>query len=63
MVVDGSIDQGDRYSANLLAHVRLRITEEETLIELTVDERPAAVIVDPYHDFIERNLDDNVKRL
>ena len=63
VVVDGSISEGDRYSANLLAQVRRWITDEETLIELTVDERPAAVIVDPYHNFIERNLDDNVKRL
>lgn len=63
VVVDGSIDEGDRYSANLLADVRRWVTEEETLIELTVDERPAAVIVDPYHNLIERNLDDNVKRL
>ena len=63
VLVDSSIDEKDRYSANLLTDVRRWITEEETLIELIVDQRPAAVIVDPYHNFIERNFDDNVKRI
>jgi hypothetical protein len=32
-------------------------------VEWIVNEKPAAVIVDPYHNFIERNLDDNVRML
>ena len=62
VVVDDSIDSGDRYSATLLADERRWFDQAETVVEFVVDKEPAAVIVDPYHNFVERNLDDNVKR-
>jgi hypothetical protein len=62
-VVDEEINRGDRYSARWLASERRWIDAERTQVEFIVNERPGAVVVDPYHNFIERNLDDNVKLL
>ncbi len=63
VVVDDEINRSDRYNARWLAASRQWITEEETTVEFIVSEKPAAVIADPYHNFIERNLDDNVRVL
>ena len=63
VVVDREIERSDRYNARLLADERHWIDDEETVVTFLVDEEPAAVIVDPFHNFIERNVDDNVKRL
>lgn len=38
-----------------------RITEPETLITLTLDEKPAYLGIDPYNKLVDRNSDDNVK--
>lgn len=62
-VVDDEINRSDRYNARWLASERRWIDKEQTQVEFVVNERPAAVVVDPYHNFIERNLDDNVKLL
>jgi hypothetical protein len=62
-VVDEEINRGDRYSARWLASERRWIDAERTEVEFVVNEKPGAVIVDPYHNFIERNLDDNVRLL
>jgi ABC-2 type transport system permease protein len=63
VVVDDEINRSDRYNAKWLAESRPWISDETTTVEFIVDEKPAAVIVDPYHNFIERNLDDNVRML
>jgi hypothetical protein len=63
VVVDDEINRSDRYNAKWLAESRLWVSDEETQVEFIVDEKPAAVIVDPYHNFIERNMDDNVRML
>ncbi len=63
IVVDESIDSGDRYNATLLADERHWFDKERTEVEFIVDRAPSAVIVDPFHNFIERNMDDNVGRL
>jgi len=63
VLVDDKIDEIDRYGAGLIHEERRWITEEETIVEIVVDQPPAAIIVDPYHNFIEREVDDNVKRL
>jgi hypothetical protein len=63
VVADGSIDDSDRYGARVLADTRQWFDQESVAIELIVEEKPVAVIVDPYHNFVERNLDDNVRRL
>ncbi len=63
VVVDDEIKRSDRYNAGWLAESRQWITAEETEVEFIVAEVPAAIIVDPYHNFIERNLDDNVRML
>lgn len=62
-VVDEEINRSDRYNAKWLAARRLWIDAERTKVVFVVTQKPAAVIVDPYHNFIERNLDDNVKLL
>jgi aminopeptidase N len=38
-----------------------RITEPESVIRLTLDEKPAYVGIDPYNKLVDRNSDDNVK--
>ncbi len=63
VVVDGEINRSDRYNARWLAAERPWIDAEESEVEFVVAEKPAAVIVDPYHNFIERNVDDNVRLL
>jgi ABC-2 type transport system permease protein len=63
VVVDDEINRSDRYNAGWLAERRQWITAEETEVEFIVAEVPAALVVDPYHNFIERNLDDNVRML
>jgi hypothetical protein len=40
-----------------------RITESEQSFELIVDTKPARAGVDPFHKLIDRNPDDNVKRV
>lgn len=62
-VVDAEINRSDRYNAKWLASERRWIDTERTKVVFVVSQKPAAVIVDPYHNFIERNLDDNVKLL
>lgn len=63
VVVDEEINRSDRYNAKWLAAQRRWIDAEQTQVEFVVNEKPAAVVVDPYHNFIERNLDDNVRLL
>ena len=58
-MVDAEINRSDRYNARWLAAERRWIDAEETEVVFVVNEKPAAVIVDPNHNFIERNLDDN----
>ncbi len=62
VVVDDEINRSDRYNAAILAERRLWVDEEQSVVTFYVDEEPTAVIVDPYHNFIERNVDDNVRR-
>jgi ABC-2 type transport system permease protein len=38
-----------------------RITEQETVITLVLDEKPTHVGIDPYNKLIDRNSEDNVK--
>jgi len=40
-----------------------RISERETIITLSLDEKPTHVGIDPYNKLIDRNSDDNVKAL
>src|SRR5690606_25411966 len=63
VVVDAEVHRGARSNARGRAASRQWITDEETTVEFIVDEQPAAVIADPYHNFIERNMDDNVRLL
>lgn len=62
-VVDDEINRSDRYNAKWLASERRWIDAEQTDVQFVVDQKPAAIVVDPYHNFVERNLDDNVKLL
>jgi len=39
------------------------VTESETTFEVVVDERPVRAGIDPYNKLIDRNADDNVKRV
>ena len=61
VVVDDSIHTTDRYGAHRLAETRRWIDEETMVVEFVVDQEPAAVVVDPIHNFIERNINDNVR--
>ena len=40
-----------------------RISEQETIITLSLDEKPTHVGIDPYNKLVDRNSDDNVKSL
>jgi aminopeptidase N len=40
-----------------------RISEQETVIRLSLDEKPTHVGIDPYNKLVDRNSDDNVKTL
>ena len=40
-----------------------RINEQETIIRLTLDEKPTHIGIDPYNKLVDRNSDDNVKAL
>jgi len=56
-------DQGG-FGADAVLHLaKHRITSGENRIEVTVDQQPAAVGVDPYHKLIDRNKDDNLKSI
>ena len=38
-----------------------RIDQQETVITLSLDEKPTHVGIDPYNKLVDRNSDDNVK--
>ncbi len=40
-----------------------RVTESEMVFEIVVDERPVRAGIDPYNKLVDRNSDDNVKRV
>jgi ABC-2 type transport system permease protein len=40
-----------------------RISQQETTIKLSLDEKPTHVGIDPYNKLVDRNSDDNVKSL
>jgi ABC-type transport system involved in multi-copper enzyme maturation permease subunit len=63
VVVDEEIGRSDRYNATLLADERRFLDGERTQFEFLVNARPAAVIADPFHNYIERDVDDNVGRV
>ncbi len=53
---------GERQETVLLLEKR-RITGPEVTFELVVDERPVRVGIDPYNKLVDRNSDDNVKKV
>ncbi|MGK7295833.1 MAG: M1 family aminopeptidase [Candidatus Wenzhouxiangella sp. M2_3B_020] len=54
----------DEFSSDAVLHLeKHRVTGGENRFEFTVDERPAAVGVDPYHKLIDRQSDDNLRSL
>ncbi|MEX2499465.1 MAG: ABC transporter permease subunit [Wenzhouxiangellaceae bacterium] len=54
----------DDFSPNAVLHLeKHRVTSGDSTFELTVDQRPAVVGIDPYHKLIDRKSDDNVKSL
>ena len=52
-------DPKDTLGAEWIALERVHVTEPETEIEITVEEPPTHVLVDPRRLLIERNVDDN----
>ncbi|HKL51551.1 MAG TPA: M1 family aminopeptidase [Wenzhouxiangellaceae bacterium] len=54
----------DEFSSEAVLHLQKhRLTSGTNSFEFTVDRRPAAVGVDPYHKLIDRKSDDNLKSL
>ena len=54
----------DDFSSDAVLHLRKhRVTNGENSFEFTVDQRPEAVGIDPYHKLIDRISDDNLKSL
>jgi aminopeptidase N len=54
----------DEFSSAAVLHLQKhRVTGGENTFEFTVDQRPAAVGVDPYHKLIDRKSDDNLRNL
>lgn len=54
----------DDFSGEAVLHLQKhRVTSGENTFEFTVDRRPAAVGIDPYHKLIDRKSDDNLKSL
>jgi ABC-type transport system involved in multi-copper enzyme maturation permease subunit len=53
---------GERRETVLLLEKR-HVTEPEMTFELVVDERPVRAGIDPYNKLVDRNSDDNVKRV
>jgi len=54
-------DPKDTLGGDWLALERVRITEAETELSFTVNEKPAFVLLDPSRLLMERNVKDNVK--
>src|SRR6056297_601909 len=54
----------DAFSSEAVLHLaKHRVTGGDNTFEFTVDQRPAAVGIDPYHKLIDRKSDDNLKSL
>lgn len=56
-------EEGGPATGKLLKMEKRRITESEQSFELIVDTKPVRAGVDPFHKLIDRNPDDNVKRV
>ncbi|MEO1027483.1 MAG: hypothetical protein AAFX02_00360, partial [Pseudomonadota bacterium] len=57
--LDGAIEGSD----HVLHMQKERINEETMTFTFTVDEEPKYVGIDPYNKLIDRNSDDNLKRV
>lgn len=53
----------DDLGANPFATRMLRLNKAESVVEFTLEARPAYVVLDPKRSLIERNVNDNVKKL
>ena len=47
----------------MLLFEKRHITSDETTLKLVVDEEPYRAGIDPYNKLVDRNSDDNVKRV
>ncbi len=63
VAVFGEEEEGGPSTGKLLKMEKRRITKSEQSFELIVDTKPVRAGVDPFHKLIDRNPDDNVKRV
>ena len=63
IVVFGEEEIDGEKEEKVLFLEKRRITENEPSFELVVDELPVKAGIDPYNKLVDRNSDDNVKRV
>lgn len=56
-------DPKDDLGSNPMALEMVRVTDPETVLTFTMDERPTHVVLDPHRRLIERNINDNAKEI
>ncbi|MGJ8561124.1 MAG: hypothetical protein ACSHX3_12885 [Litorimonas sp.] len=56
-------DPEDDLGASPIALETMRVSEADSTITVTLDERPTHIVLDPARRLIERNINDNVKAL
>lgn len=56
-------DPEDDLGANPMKLETLRVSEADSTVSVTLDERPTHIVLDPARRLIERNINDNVKAL
>ncbi|MEM7356217.1 MAG: M1 family aminopeptidase, partial [Acidobacteriota bacterium] len=61
--VFGETQDGGRREETVLLLEKRHITDEDVTFELVVDEKPVRAGIDPYNKLVDRNSDDNVKRV
>jgi hypothetical protein len=59
-LVDIGVFTGEGKNEKALFLDKRRITQPETVFEVTVDQQPARAGIDPYNKLIDRNPDDNI---
>jgi hypothetical protein len=61
--VFGERQENGKKEETVLFLEKRRITETDVTFELVVDEKPVRAGIDPYNKLVDRNSDDNVKKV
>jgi len=62
ILINNASDEGDIYAQTPIFEKRLWFNNTKTVIEFEVDQMPTEMVIDPYHNYVERNVTDNVVR-